>query len=357
MCIRDRYQRRVHGEYNENLSLRRRLEKENLKKMLIDATNIGAKGQPFIDMPENEQVFHSAREALFPSDKAPWQEGVLSALKNALVPFLKWNSVILWISIIDFIVFGLEIYFCKVETVPMDFAMIHSETCMAMGPLYAWGIKHNYEFYRLLTLVFLHAAVIHITGNVFMQMIAGPYLEHFTGPANFLLVYLGSGIGASIISVPFMDLAVGASGADFGLGGALLAMYMILGDRLKEMPTMLGRMKLLAAMFTAQFLGEVASQLFMSSSIGGLKVGHAAHIGGFISGFLIAYFVLSKKYGNPTQKKHGRIAILCCLLLLAVIMLCFMLFSNPKTLEELLKEAEEAEKRAKRGLLPQVFAQ
>ena len=87
------------------------------------------------------------------------------------------------------------------------------------GPLIRDG-----EYYRLLTSVFLHGGLMHIFLNMYSLFIVGPRVEDFFGKWKYILIYLISGISGSLLSVSMNGdvISIGASGAIFGLFGALL---------------------------------------------------------------------------------------------------------------------------------------
>lgn len=105
------------------------------------------------------------------------------------------------------------------------------------------------QYYRLLTAAFLHAGLLHIAFNMLALWQIGPYLESLLGRLRFLLLYLVSAVGGSagvvlLASAPpegatagaideayrsWFTGVVGASGAVFGLFGALLVLNRHLG--------------------------------------------------------------------------------------------------------------------------------
>ena len=83
----------------------------------------------------------------------------------------------------------------------------------------------NGEIYRLLTCAFLHVGLIHLVVNMYSLRVIGPSVEGLIGKGKFVFIYLISAISASLMSLVFVDsniVSVGASGAIFGLMGALL---------------------------------------------------------------------------------------------------------------------------------------
>jgi membrane associated rhomboid family serine protease len=83
----------------------------------------------------------------------------------------------------------------------------------------------NGESYRLLSAAFAHRAVLHFALNMFALWIFGQVLERLLGPGRFLTLYLLSALGGSLVSYAFnppLQGSLGASGAIFGLVGAML---------------------------------------------------------------------------------------------------------------------------------------
>jgi rhomboid protease GluP len=90
-----------------------------------------------------------------------------------------------------------------------------------IGPLMAAG-----QWWRFLTPVFLHASLLHISVNMYSLYAIGPAVERFFDTPRMLAIYLLSGIGGVVLSLAFSSGAsVGASGAIFGLLGALAAFF------------------------------------------------------------------------------------------------------------------------------------
>jgi membrane associated rhomboid family serine protease len=80
------------------------------------------------------------------------------------------------------------------------------------------------QWYRLFTAAFLHFELFHIAFNMWALYIFGPPLEVALGRLRFIVLYVLAGVGGSILSVwagPLGETAAGASGAIFGLFGAL----------------------------------------------------------------------------------------------------------------------------------------
>lgn len=81
------------------------------------------------------------------------------------------------------------------------------------------------EIWRVFTAMFLHANLTHVLFNMWALYLFGPALERRFGSVPFAALYLAAGLGGGSLyqAVGRLEPAVGASGAIFGLMGALLA--------------------------------------------------------------------------------------------------------------------------------------
>src|SRR5690606_3233599 len=95
--------------------------------------------------------------------------------------------------------------------------------------LLGWGANYAPltlagEWWRLFSSVFVHAGLIHLGFNTYALLLAGRMVERVYGHAGYLLLYLFAGLTGSAASAIFSGgPSVGASGAIFGIFGALLA--------------------------------------------------------------------------------------------------------------------------------------
>ncbi|KAG7344274.1 rhomboid family protein [Nitzschia inconspicua] len=131
----------------------------------------------------------------------------------------------------------LSILFSVAQTVVLIVMMIQCGVAPLninpmIGPypdaLSEWGAKNavfildDGEWWRFITPIFLHAGVIHLASNVFIQLETGAFFEREWGSITWLIVYLVSAVGSSALSVVAMPdaISVGSSGAVMGLFGA-----------------------------------------------------------------------------------------------------------------------------------------
>ncbi|MGO4772366.1 rhomboid family intramembrane serine protease [Flavobacterium sp. W22_SRS_FK3] len=135
------------------------------------------------------------------------------------------------------------------------------------------------QWWRLLTSVFLHGGLMHLISNMFGLYIVGLFVEPIVGKTKYFLIYLSTGILASLSSIGWHEatVSVGASGAIFGLYGIFIALLLF-----KVFPPQLSKAFL---SFSLIFVGY---NLLMGL-MGGID--NAAHIGGLLSGFIIGCFI------------------------------------------------------------------
>ncbi|KAF8046837.1 hypothetical protein N665_3385s0002 [Sinapis alba] len=100
-----------------------------------------------------------------------------------------------------------------------------SSTLERMGALEWRKVVHEHQGWRLVTCMWLHAGIIHLLTNMLSLIFIGIRLEQQFGFIRVGLIYLVSGFGGSILSSLFLQesISVGASGALFGLLGAMLS--------------------------------------------------------------------------------------------------------------------------------------
>ncbi|WP_413249377.1 rhomboid family intramembrane serine protease [Sinomonas flava] len=129
------------------------------------------------------------------------------------------------------------------------------------------------EPYRMLTSAFLHAQsfVLHIVVNMYTLWIFGQALEPVLGRVRFLAVYLLSAVGGSVgyflLTPPGLGGVVGASGAVFGLFGALFVVMRQRGGDSRQ---------LLVLIAINAVLGFVIPQIAWQAHLGGLVTGALA---------------------------------------------------------------------------------
>lgn len=153
-------------------------------------------------------------------------------------------------------------------------------------------LTKNGELYRLFTSIFLHIGIVHLLCNMYTLFIIGKEIEGLFGKLKFVIIYILSGICGSILSIAFNynTVSAGASGAIFGLLGALL--YFGYYYR-----TYLG------ATIRSSIIPTIVLNLLIGFTVSGID--NAAHIGGLIGGILSAMLVGVPDKSTKTDKING----------------------------------------------------
>ena len=132
------------------------------------------------------------------------------------------------------------------------------------------------EVWRLWSSAFLHGSTEHLVGNMIALYILGMALEHGVGRLPMFMLYMVGATCASIFSIMSGDHpSVGASGAIFALMGGLVALLRVHRNRLKMRDN-----RILTAIW---IWGGI--QLLLGAA--DPRIDNAAHVGGFLSGWLI----------------------------------------------------------------------
>ena len=149
------------------------------------------------------------------------------------------------------------------------------------GGMYWPSVLEQGQWYRLVTHMFLHAGGEHLLNNMFMLGILGYQIEKNYGSIRYILTYFVSGIGGAVLSALFemqmgeAAVCIGASGAVFGIFGAMLVM--IFKNRRQ--------------------MGEVSAPrlliLFVLMVFGNMEEGvdWMAHLGGALLGVVMAFIL------------------------------------------------------------------
>lgn len=165
--------------------------------------------------------------------------------------------------------------------------------------IYNYGIipalVQSGEWFRLVTSMFVHTGIIHLASNMGALLSFGPELEKELGSLKFLGLYLLSGLGGGLL-VLYMSsnntCTVGASGAIFGLMGALYLLHKNFGNRRQ-----LG------------VIGQnIAVNLYYTFAEETISIG--GHIGGLITGLIVGSFLVKTKHKKSSFV--GIIAVIFC---------------------------------------------
>ena len=196
------------------------------------------------------------------------------------------------LPVVSFILVGLNllIYFIMYHG-------INSSQCVELIQKFGllWTrVLENGEVYRLFTSMFLHFDIGHVFNNMLTLFFVGQLLEQVIPMIKYIMIYLGAGIIGGIVSMGYHMyiqenvLSVGASGAVFGLIGAMI--YIAVRYRNQLIQISMHQIVLFLILSVATGLGEQ-------------NIDNAAHVGGFLGGILLAA-ILVKNQNNKEREKQ-----------------------------------------------------
>ena len=140
------------------------------------------------------------------------------------------------------------------------------------------------EYWRLLTAGFLHGGLVHIATNMISLYLLGMPLERMIGRGRFLTIYLlsllGSSVSVMLFSAPFAP-TIGASGAIYGLMGALVVTFKRFGFDLR------------------QLLVVVALNVYITFQVPGIS--WQGHLGGLVVGAIVGAAMV---YPPPAKRQE-----------------------------------------------------
>ncbi len=177
-------------------------------------------------------------------------------------------------------------------------------TLLAFGANNRTLVLGFHEYYRLLTSSFIHIGILHLFVNMYSLWVVGSQIENFFGKIKYLIIYLGSALFGSLLSICFSNsISAGASGAIFGLLGAML----YFGHHY--------RLYLGNALYS-----QIIPVIILNLALGFFTPGidNACHIGGLIGGIFIAMVCGLKYKNNKMERING--------IILSMIFLGFIMF-------------------------------
>jgi len=195
---------------------------------------------------------------------------------------------------------------------------------------YIFGEKVNSlimqgEFWRLFVPIFLHGGIMHLAINSYSLYAVGPTVEKIFGRRKFLIIYLIGGVTGNIASFLFsINPSVGASGAIFGLMGALL--YLLQKNK--------GVIK--SSFGTSLIVIIVINLVYGFSNTG---IDNFAHLGGLVGGFLSASAL---GFAWERRKDNKRIIFWLMILCLSLGGLYFGFTSSNNVSTNLLDQASKS---------------
>ncbi|GAB2848569.1 rhomboid family intramembrane serine protease [Microbacterium insulae] len=191
--------------------------------------------------------------------------------------------------IVTYAIIGITLFVYLLTLIPGIGSTIQNQLLFIAPALYP-DLTGRFEPWRLLTVALVHGSFFHVGLNMLALWMIGRSLEPLLGRWRFLTLYLLSALGGSVAVtlLSFLTPVVGASGAIFGLFGALLVIGRHIGANIAGIAIILG------VNLVIGFLP-------------GFNVSWQAHIGGLIVGLLVAFIYTRTR----TRRQRGlQIALL-----------------------------------------------
>ena len=193
---------------------------------------------------------------------------------NRLKYFVTVNKIIIAINVIVFLIMS-------IDGDPTDAYYLYEH-----GGISPYKFFKEFELGTLFTSMFIHAGIQHLVSNMLMLWLMGDVLEREFGKIYYSIVYMGSGIAAGLFSQVYHLMqgkehlvSVGASGAIFGVIGAVV--WILIRNKGHWNNISLKRLGIYLIISVIAGLNDTS-------------IGMAAHISGFIAGFIICMILYRK---------------------------------------------------------------
>ena len=166
-----------------------------------------------------------------------------------------------------------------------SFIDMNVEVLVDKGALFGPYTIYEGQWWRLFTAMFLHGGMTHLLMNMFSLYIIGRGAEMYFDTKSYLSIYLFSGLIGGLVSLNVHPgaVGVGASGAIFGVFGALAGFFLAHRDEIQSH----------SKAFMRDFAIIIGINLVIGFSIPQVDV--SAHMGGLFVGFL-GGFLISKNF-------------------------------------------------------------
>ena len=191
----------------------------------------------------------------------------------------KFPMITYWLIAVNVILYVIPILFGQYNDLINNYSV--------WGPAIREG-----QYYRLFTGIFLHGGILHLLFNCYALYVIGSQVENFLGRIKFAIIYLVAGISGALFSVIFGGnfASIGASGAIFGLMGALV--YFGYHYRVY-----------LGTVIKSQIIPLIVLNLLLGFCMPGID--NFAHIGGLIGGTLMSIALGVKDKSSWFERMNG----------------------------------------------------
>lgn len=236
-----------------------------------------------------------------PPDILP-PEGEASAQPRVKLPPPIATRVLIGINIAVFL---------AMAAATREFVDFNTQTVLRWGADFAI-LTTSGEWWRMLTAMFLHGGILHIAVNMWALRNLGYTAELFYGRRNFLIIYFLSGLAGSAGTMIWnpLSVSVGASGAIFGVAGALAALVYF-----KKLPVERALLR--------RDIGSIGGVIIFNLIIGARipVIDNSAHVGGLLAGTLLGFALPATIFRTERQKptNTGYVAIAAIVVAILII--------------------------------------
>ena len=225
--------------------------------------------------------------------------------------------------------------------------VVHHVSAVSPTPdqLIHWGADNagavliNGEWWRIVTAMFVHVGFLHLVVNMWCLCNLGLLAEPLMGSEGVLAVYILTGAAGNLLSTfwnwvrplhdasgaPFFQAGAGASGAVFGIAGALIV---LLKSRMLPVPPQEVRKLRKSVIYFAAINLVIGLSINFGSGFTGVEVDNSAHIGGFLCGLLFAAPMVPR-IGSPRTEFQFKLRLTVALVVLLLVLFGFYVAHIP----------------------------
>jgi membrane associated rhomboid family serine protease len=195
------------------------------------------------------------------------------------------------------------------------------------------------EWWRIVTAMFVHVGILHLATNMWCLWNLGLLAEPLMGSFGLFAAYILTGAAGNLLSTwknwmwpfldtsgtPFFQAGAGASGAVFGIAGALIVLL-----KSNRLPVPIQELKKLrrSVIYFAAINLVIGLSVNFGSALTGVEIDNSAHVGGFLCGLLFAVPMVPR-IGSPRSEFKTRLQLTVGLVVLLLVLFGFYVAHVP----------------------------
>ncbi len=195
------------------------------------------------------------------------------------------------------------------------------------------------EWWRIVTAMFVHVGILHLATNMWCLWNLGLLAEPLMGSFGLFAAYILTGAAGNLLSTfynwvrpihdasgaPYFQAGAGASGAVFGIAGALIV---LLKSRMLPVPPLEVKKLRKSVIYFAAINLVIGLSINFGSGFTGVEVDNSAHIGGFLCGLLFAAPMVPR-IGSPRSEFQLKLRLTVALVVLLLVLFGFYVAHIP----------------------------